>query len=354
MKKENKFLQWLKRPRGVFLVLVYILTVLTIAASVTLVVLSGDEHRSLGVIAYILFGLAAMLLAFTVYTIVIYAPIVKNKIVDKLKSFKFTANLLENYGFKTMVFALISFAITIAFATMNLVSAIRYRLIWYAAISAYYFILTFFRGGTLLADRKCRKKYAGGGNKYEMSKWRIYLSGGAFLTVLEFAMAAAVTQLILSGRPTRSGEIMAISSAAYTFYKMIMAVYNLFKARKFSDPVAQSLRNLNFADACMSVVSLTVLMIATFDDGGSTPEMLYVKAIVGFAACAIIIAMAAVMIITAAKKLNALKNAPDPLPEPSEISRPSEAIYATETPEISAPSDRSENEQNASETKGNI
>ncbi|MDE6274686.1 MAG: hypothetical protein K2L87_06535, partial [Clostridiales bacterium] len=98
---------------------------------------------------------------------------------------------------------------------------------------------------------------------------------------LEFAMAGAVTQMMLSERPAQGGEIMAISTAAYTFYKIIMATYNLIKARKLSNPVTQSLRNLNFADACMSVVSLTVLMISTFDSEDTTMAMLFVKATFG-------------------------------------------------------------------------
>lgn len=306
MKKENKFLQWLKRPHGFFLVLIYLLTLAAITASVVLVVL-GETGSTMSFISYGLFGAAAVLLGYTFYTIVIYAPAVKRKIVEKLKSRKFTANVLENYGFKTTVFALISFGITVAFAVMNLVSAIRYRLLWYGAIAAYYFVLILFRGGVMLADNQCKKKFADDERVYEECKWKIYLASGAFLTILELAMAAAVTQMMLSKRPTQSGQIMAIANAAYTFYKMTMAIYNLVKAKKFQNPVTQALRNLNFADACMSIVSLTVLMVTTFDDGTNGNSMLYVKSIAGFAACAAIIAIAAVMIIKANKELARIK-----------------------------------------------
>ncbi len=84
---------------------------------------------------------------------------------------------------------------------------------------------------------------------------------------------------------------------------MGMAIYNLFKARKFDNPIVQALRNLNLADACMAVVSLTVLMISTFDDGTSGDSMLYIKSAVGFVACAVIIIMAVAMIVSASKKL---------------------------------------------------
>ena len=55
----------------------------------------------------------------------------KSKINEKLKANKFTADIIENYDFKTMVFAVISYGITLVFALMNLVSAIRYHLIYF-------------------------------------------------------------------------------------------------------------------------------------------------------------------------------------------------------------------------------
>lgn len=301
----KKLIGWLKRPHGWVLIPFYMFTVACIAGAIVFSIIGQD--KSYGFVAYIFYALAAITLGYSVYTIVIYAPSAKRKVKEKLKSYKFTANVLEDYDFKTTVFALLSFVFTVAFAVMNLVSAIRYRLIWYGAISAYYFCLILFRGGVLFANSKCAKKFGGDAEKYEKCKWQIYLASGAFLIVLEFAMVGAVTQMMLSERPAQSGEIMAISNAAYTFYKIIMAVYNLIKARKLKNPATQSLRNLNFADACMSVVSLTVLLISTFNDDDTAMAVHYMKYSVGFFVCAGIIAIAAFMIIKANKKITSLK-----------------------------------------------
>ena len=302
---RKRFLEWLKRPHGWTLILFYAVTAIFIAGSIVFSVILLDT--SYGFIAYVFYVLAAVTLSYAVYTIVIYAPAVKRKITEKLNSNKFTANVIGDYEFKTAVFALISFIITIAFAVMNLVSAITYRLIWYGALAAYYFVLVFFRGGVLFANNKCAKKFADDEDKYELCKWKIYLSSGAFLILLEFAMVGAVTQMMLSERPTQSGMIMAISNATYAFYKITMAIINLVRARKLNNPVTQSLRNLNFADACMSIVSLTVLMISTFDSSDNSEAMQYVKYVVGFVGCAVIIAVATVMIIRASKNLQNIK-----------------------------------------------
>lgn len=301
----KKLWEWIKHPHGWVLIPHYILTAISVAGSI--VFSFANQGKSYDIVAYIFYAIAAVTLGYTAYTIVIFAPKIKCKIKDKLRTNKFTANVLENYDFKTMVFALISFGITVVFAIMNLVSAIHYQLFWYGAIAAYYFVLIFFRGGIFIANKKCAEKYSDNAEEYDKCKWKIYLASGAFLILLEFAMIGAVTQMILSDRPAQSGEIMAITNAAYTFYKIIMSIYNLVKARKLSNPVTQSLRNLNFADSCMSIVSLTVLLISTFDSSDSTTEMMFLKSIVGFVACAGIIAIATFMIIRASKVLKSKK-----------------------------------------------
>lgn len=293
--------EWIKHPHGLGLIPFYIFSVICITIAIVLTIVG--QGTSYNFVAYIFYGLAAITFGYTVYTIIIFAPKIKCKVMEKLKTNRFTANLLENYDFKTTVISLVTFVLTIVFAIMNLVNAIHYRLFWYGAIAAYYFVLIFFRGGILYSYKKCMHKYAEKKEEYEKCKWKIYLASGAFLILLEFAMIGAVTQMVLSERPTQSGEIMAITNAAYTFYKIIMSVYNLAKARKLSNPVTQSLRNVNFADSCMSIVSLTVLLISTFDSSNSSSGMLVLKAIVGFAACAVIIAIATFMIIRARKML---------------------------------------------------
>ena len=308
--KQNKFLNFIKRPHGLLLSLVYFLTAGAIAGAI-LVAVMGESQS---VYAYILYGLSALFLGYTVYTIIIYAPVLKQRIKDGLMRHRLTARILEQYDFKTTVFAAISLIISVGFAVMNLVSAILYRNLWYGALAGYYAVLIIFRGFVIFFALRAKKKYGADDERYNTSRWKIHLASGAILILLEIAMAAAVTQMVLSSRPTESGEIMAISNAAYTFYKMVTAIVNLVRARKHDDPVTQSLRNLNFADACMSMVSLTVLMIATFDTSDTqTTEMLFVKATVGFAACVIIIVLASVMIIKSNKALKTVtsKNRPE-------------------------------------------
>lgn len=283
--------------------LIYVITVISVTASIVITLADFDSDL-LKILSYGVYVVAACTLGYSVYSIVIYASKIKSKAIILLRKSRFAVKVMDNYGFKTLIFSVISFTVTIVFVIMNTVSAIRYRLIWYFAISAYYVILMLFRGGIIFADIKNKKKFSDNPKEYVKHKWKIYAVGGVILLTLEFAMAVAVTEMMLSRRPVQSGKIMTIANATYTFYKMTMAIWHLFKAKTFNDPIVQALRNLNFADACMSMVSLTVIMLATF---GGTDNLMIIKGCTGFVACVIIIITAVLMIVKGSKQIKLIK-----------------------------------------------
>lgn len=301
----KKFWKWIQYPYGWGLILFYSITVICITGAIVCCTIIQVE--SYKIFAYIFYALAAITFGYTLYTIIIYTSALKQKIKKQLKANEFTTKLLEDYDFRTTIFAVWALMLNIVFAIMNLISAFLYQVLWYGIISIYYFMLVFFRGGILFTNKMCAKRFVNHANEYEKSKWKIYFASGGFLILLEFAMIGAITQMILSKHPIKSGIIIAITNAIYTFYKVTMSIYNLVKARKFSNPVVQSLRNLNLADASMSIVSLTVLMLSTFTNDRSTIAILVIKSSTGFTVCVGIILMALFMMIKARKKLQLLK-----------------------------------------------
>ena len=302
MSKKDKLKDLLRRPRGWFLALFFALTAALIAFSIIFTV-RGSDNEALGVLVYGLYGVTAVLFGYSVSILVVYAPKIREFILRRINRHEFLANVMDNYGLKTLVFSSFSLVLTLAFVAVNLFSAITSGLVWYYALSAYYFVLLVFRGGILFADFKCSKKFADDEAALGNAKRRIYRAGGCVLLALEIAMAFAVTKTVLSRRPAATGQIVAIANAAYTFYKMTMAIINLVRAKCFSDPVVQTLRNVNFADACMAIASLTVVMLSAFggSDGGSF--FVAMKACAGFAACAVTIALAVIMIVKGSRKV---------------------------------------------------
>jgi len=302
MSKKDKYKDLLRRPRGWFLPLVFVLPAVFVALSIIFTV-RGTENEALGVLTYGLYGVTAVFFGYCASILVVYAPKIREFILRRINRHEFLANVMDNYGLKTLVFSSFSLVLTLAFVAVNLFGAITSGLIWYYALSAYYFVLLAFRGGILFADFKCRKKFTDDEAALGNAKRRIYLAGGCVLLALEIAMAVAVTKTVLSRRVAATDEITAIANAAYTFYKMTMAIVNLVRAKRFSDPVVQALRNVNFADACMAIASLTVVMLSVF--GGADGDSFFVamKACAGFAACAVTIALAVIMIVKGSRKV---------------------------------------------------
>ena len=224
------------------------------------------------------------------------------KVKERISRNRLGKKFLEQYGFKTLVFALMSLIISVAFAVFNAVLAVLAQSVWYGALAAYYIMLILFRSGVIISDRACRKRIVDE-RRLLTAQNKIHLASGVFLVITEVAMAAAVAQMVMHTPPVKAGEITAIANAAYAFFKIAAAIVNLVKAKKFADPVSQSLRCLNFADACMSMASLTVVLLTTFENGDDARFLLTMKACVGGAVCVLVMALATYMILTSAKQL---------------------------------------------------
>lgn len=98
-------------------------------------VCTAEPDAELPVISYPVFGIAAALLAYSVYSIVIFAPGIKSRTKTLIRKNSLFTKLTEQYGFKTVFFSVISLVMTVAFAVMNGVSAIRYKSVWYASLT---------------------------------------------------------------------------------------------------------------------------------------------------------------------------------------------------------------------------
>ena len=68
----------------------------------------------------------------------------------------------------------------------------------------------------------------------------------------------------------------------------------------------QSFRNINLADAAVSLLSLQVTLVAVFSDG-TDGAMNALNAVTGFAVCALTLALGVFMIVRANARLKKIK-----------------------------------------------
>lgn len=119
------------------MILLCVISILVISFTVVLVCIGYSDT----VLGYIMYPISALSLSFLVYCLVTFVPQLKNQIIKTMKKFKFTNELLESYGYRTVIFASCSFIINIAYAVVHAVIAIMSGSIWFGALAAYYTLL---------------------------------------------------------------------------------------------------------------------------------------------------------------------------------------------------------------------
>ena len=157
------------------------------------------------------------------------------------------------------------------------------RSLWFAALCVYHCILAAARfaaavygGGT--GEKSARRAASAG-------KWT-----GCLLTALSPAMAVVIGISLSQDIALRRGEIVMITIAAYTFFKIGMAVYQAAKSKGKRDWLARLLRKIRYAETAASVFTLQRSMDSSFG-GMEAAKRRILDASTGAACCFFILAL---------------------------------------------------------------
>lgn len=264
-----------KKPRLWFLLLIYFLT--TLACGGTILVLCLEVY---GVPSYILYGFAALLLGYSIYTIVKFAPKIKRGTVALIYRFGFTKRLVGERDFRTLITSTASLALNVAYSIFNIVIAIISRSLWYGAIGIYHLLLIAMRSDVLLS-RNSQKKSS-------------YIRCASFLAILSLFLSLAVWQMISKDLAFVRFGWTIYAYAAFAFYKITMAIIGFVKSRK-NLLVTRALRFISLADASVSILTLQTSLLYTF--GGEGVNKGVFNAITGAVVCALTFGLGIDMII---------------------------------------------------------
>ena len=108
---------------------------------------------------------------------------------------------------------------------------------------------------------------------------------GMILLLVTGALGAIIFLKIVRNAVTPYSTVLAIATAAYTFYKIIFAVWNMRKVRKLGSPILTAIRNVAFADALVSLFSLQVLMFVSFESKESGSYDKLMNSVTGMVVC---------------------------------------------------------------------
>lgn len=276
--------------------IVYLLAVGAAAFSV-IQVQKGILLQIAGILVYIF---AAVSL--TAACICLYNDL-RNGVIEKLlmtvKKTSFGAQFLEDYTFRTILTTMPSFIINVAYTVYNGVIGIVNQSSWFITMAVYYSLLGVMRYHAVNAGRKIsRMKNQKLIRKKELA---VIKTDGILLLLLNLALSSVVLLTIEKGRAKAYSEIMAISIAAYTFYKTTMAVINMVKVRKMQSPILITIRNIGVADALVSILTLQTTMLASFQNT-SNLDVNRMNALTGMAVCILIALLGISMIYYASKR----------------------------------------------------
>ena len=281
----------IKNPRMIYLILFYIFFAIVLAGTLVLVILVPNQT----VWHYILYVIAAVSLTYMVYTIVIYAPRMKENFIKLLRKYKFTSTMLDNYGYRTIVFSICSFVLNMAYVTFLGVIGIMSKSYWYISLTVYYLCLSVMKGNVFNSMRKYNT---------DIKRARAYRYCGIIFILLTIALSGIIVLIYTSNMAFEYAGLMIYAVAAYTFYKLGIAIYNIFKARRYDNLYIQSIRNINLVSA---LVSILVLQVALFQAFAPEHNQGVANGLTGGAVAIVILALSIFMIYKANKLLESSK-----------------------------------------------
>lgn len=205
----------------------------------------------------------------------------------------------SDYRYRTVLFTFFSFLLNLFYAASNGVYGIVNHSPWLGTLSAYYIFLSIMRYGVIRYDRKLAK--TGHGRELRLQELRVYRNTGILLSFLTIALAGAVILLVNQEGGKSYHGYMIFVVAMYTFYKAIISIINIMRARKMQSPLLVTIRNIGYADALVSVLSLQTAMFSSFGEDSNIDPTL-TNGITGACVCIMTLAIGIYMIRSAGKQ----------------------------------------------------
>ena len=194
----------------------------------------------------------------------------------------------------------LSLGLNMLYAVMKLIMGAYYRSAWFGTLGVYYALLTAMR---FMLMGYVRRNVPGRAMASELKHFRLC---GAVLIPMTIALTGVVILVIDRNEGFQYAGYLIYVAAMYAFYKVISAVVNLVKYRRYNSPVMSATKAVSLASALVSVFALETAMLSQFGQERDPLFRRIMTTATGAGICAFILSMAAVMIIHATRRLKML------------------------------------------------
>ena len=171
--------------------------------------------------------------------------------------------------------------------------------IWHGALAIYYVMLALTRGGILVHHkRKIGKDHDE--IFVEIKEATTCRNSGIVLLVLNSALFLVVLMMTFAGKSFRYQGTLIYAYAAYTVYKLTMAIVNLPKSKRQGDMTVEAMQAVSLTDALVSLIALQTALLAQFGGEGNR-QPLY-NGITGIVVCLGVLAIGVIIIVRGQKR----------------------------------------------------
>lgn len=287
---------------------VWLMLLLTVISTVSLigVFLKGWDATPIAYVVYILSFYTLSVI--TILCIKVF-PGCYRKIKQNIYKNKIGNRYMTDAAFRIHISLYLSLGVNLLYVATNLFSGFWYGSAWFAILAAYYTILAVMR---FLLLRYVNKTGIGKDRIKELRRSRLC---GIILITINLVLSGSVLMMLYQNRGYEYHGVLIYVMALYTFYVTIQSIVNIFKYRKYNSPVMQTTKEINFAAALVSMLSLETAMLSQFGSAESPEFRRIMIASTGAGVSIIIITMSIYMIIRTNKEIKLLRTQNDMFPD---------------------------------------
>ena len=203
--------------------------------------------------------------------------------------------MVSSQRYRIILSAAIAFTFNLLYAIYHLVLGVLNLSFWFIAMCAFYGVLATMRFSAVLCERNQQKSPDNDTELFVMK-----LSG--LLLVVLGVLLATVNYISLSQNiATQHDEIIMITIATYTFYKITMAIVKAVKQHKNPSPLLKTIRSIGYAEVSASILTLQRSMIVSFGSMDSR-QLRFLNAMTGAVVCVFILILGLSMIVKSRRK----------------------------------------------------
>ena len=239
--------------------------------------------------------LAILMYLVAFYTLVVVCVripgIVKN-VKRILHENKYTDRYLTDKDLRLRISMYRGLLISFVFATFKIILGFVYNSSWLFAMAGYNTILSLMRFIVIFRSQKIglseKEERRRGLLSYQLCGWLVM--------ILNIAVSVVMFMVIVQNKTIEYHMIVTIGLAAFTFYCFTMAVINMVKYRDRKNPVYAAIKRIDMVKAIVSIFTLQVAMLTTFNGDGAEVDVRLMNVLTGFAVTIAINTIGAMMI----------------------------------------------------------